>query len=281
MPPQNESAANPIRLVIADVDGTLVTQEKVLTQRAAQAVSRLREAGIQFTVTSGRPPRGMAMLIDPLKLTQPLAAFNGGVLIKPDLKTVVDQKFLPAGVPENVIAAIENHGLDVWLYTDIDWFVRDPNAPHVAREQWTVKFPPTVVKSFTGLVGRVAKIVGVSEDLARVAQCEKDVQQTGGMSISAARSQPYSLDVPHPQANKGEVVLSLSKLLNIPAERIATIGDMPNDVLMFKKSGVSIAMGNASPEVQASATYVTATNEDEGFAKALEKFVLTTRVAQA
>lgn len=279
MASKNEPSVKAIRMVIADVDGTLVTQEKVLTQRAAEAVSRLREAGIQFTVTSGRPPLGMAMLIDPLKLTQPLAAFNGGVLIKPDLKTVVDQKFLPLGVPEKVIVAIENHGLDVWLYTDTEWFVHDPNAPHVAREQWTVKFPPTVVKTFAGLLGRVAKIVGVSDDVERVAKCEKDVQQAGGSHISAARSQPYYLDVTHPQANKGEVVLSLSRLLNIPAAEIATLGDMPNDVLMFQKSGVSIAMGNASPEVQAAATYVTSTNEDEGFAKAIDKFILSTRAA--
>src|SRR5246500_4097688 len=280
MASKNGRAAQPIRMVIADVDGTLVTQEKELTKQAVQAVLRLHEAGIQFSVTSGRPPRGMAMLIDPLKITQPLAAFNGGVLIKPDLKTVVDQKFLPAGVPEKVIEAIENHGLDVWLYTDTEWFVRDANAPHVAREQWTVKFPPTVVKSFAGLLGRVAKIVGVSDDLERVAKCEKDVQQTGGTHISAARSQPYYLDVTHPQANKGEVVLSLSRLLNIPTEQIATIGDMPNDVLMFQKSGVSIAMGNASPEVQAAATYVTSTNEEEGFAKAMEEFVLNVRAAK-
>ena len=281
MASKNEAGAQPIRMVIADVDGTLVTQDKVLTKRAAEAVSRLHEAGILFTITSGRPPRGMAMLIDPLKLTQPLAAFNGGVLIQPDLKTVVDQKFLPPGVPETVIEAIENHGLDVWLYTDIDWFVRDPNAPHVAREQWTVKFPPTVVKTFAGLLGRVAKIVGVSDDLDRVAQCEKDVQQAGGSHISAARSQPYYLDVTHPQANKGEVVLSLSRLLNIPAAQTVTIGDMPNDVLMFKKSGVSIAMGNASPEVRAAATYVTSSNQEEGFANAIEKFVLNVRSAQA
>jgi Cof subfamily protein (haloacid dehalogenase superfamily) len=281
MASKNGKATQPIKMVIADVDGTLVTQEKILTKRAAEAVRRLHEAGIQFSITSGRPPRGMAMLIDPLKLTQPLAAFNGGVLIKPDLKTVVDQKFLPAGVPEKVIEAIENHGLDVWLYTDTEWFVRDPNAAHVAREQWTVKFPPTVVKTFAGLLGRVAKIVGVSDDLERVAKCEKDVQQAGGTHISAARSQPYYLDVTHPQANKGEVVLSISRLLNIPPAEIATMGDMPNDVLMFKKSGVSIAMGNASPEVQASATYVTSTNEDEGFANAIEKFVLSGRSANA
>jgi len=280
MASKNERPAQPLRMVIADVDGTLVTQEKALTKRAADAVLRLREAGIQFSVTSGRPPRGMAMLIDPLKLTQPLAAFNGGVLIKPDLTTVVDQKFLPAGVPEKVIEAIENHGLDVWLYTDTGWFVRDPNAAHVAREQWTVKFPPTVVKTFAGLLGRVAKIVGVSDDVDRVAKCEKDVQEAGGTHISAARSQPYYLDVTHPQANKGEVVLSISRLLNIPAAEIATIGDMPNDVLMFEKSGVSIAMGNASSEVQASATYVTSSNEEEGFANAIEKFVLNVRSAK-
>jgi Cof subfamily protein (haloacid dehalogenase superfamily) len=280
MASKNRKATHPIKMVIADVDGTLVTQEKMLTQRAAEAVGRLHEAGIQFSVTSGRPPRGMAMLLDPLRLTQPLAAFNGGVLIKPDLKTVVDQKFLPAGVPEKVIEAIENHGLDVWVYTDREWFVRDLNAAHVAREQWTVKFPPTVVKTFAGLLGRVAKIVGVGDDLDRVAKCEKDVQQAGGTHISAARSQPYYLDVTHPQANKGEVVLSISRLLNIPATEIATLGDMPNDVLMFKKSGVSIAMGNASPEVQASATYVTTSNEQEGFANAIEKFVLNTRAAK-
>jgi Cof subfamily protein (haloacid dehalogenase superfamily) len=281
MTSKNGQTVSPIRMVIADVDGTLVTQEKELTKRATDAVLRLQEAGIAFSVTSGRPPRGMAMLIDPLKLTQPLAAFNGGVLIKPDLATVVDQKFLPAGVPEKVIEAIENHGLDVWVYTDTGWFIRDPNAAHVAREQWTVKFPPSVVKTFTGLIGRVAKIVGVSDDHDRVAKCEKDVQQTGGTHISAARSQPYYLDVTHPQANKGGVVLAMSKLLNIPTKEIVTIGDMPNDVLMFEKSGASIAMGNASAEVQASATYVTSTNEEEGFANAIEKFVLNGHSAKA
>jgi hypothetical protein len=180
-----------------------------------------------------------------------------------------------------VIEAIEKHGLDVWLYTDTGWFVRDPKAAHVDREQWTVKFPPTVVKTFAEHLGRVAKVVGVSDDLAAVAKCEKDVQQAGGTHISAARSQPYYLDVTHPQANKGAVVSAMSRRLNIPAEEIATIGDMPNDVLMFKKSGVSIAMGNASREVQASATYVTTTNEEEGFARAIAEFVLNTQSARA
>jgi len=214
------------------------------------------------------------MLIDPLKMDEPLAAFNGGVIIQPDLKTVLRQNVLPPDVVKQVVQLILDHKLDVWIYTDTTWFVRDVNAPHVAREQWTVKFPPVVTKDLTSLVDNVAKIVGVSDDLDLVARCEKDVQQACGDHASAARSQPYYLDVTHPKANKGEVVLAMSDLLKIPPQQIATIGDMPNDVLMFVKSGLSIAMGNASAEVQKSATYVTTSSEDEGFANAMEKFVL-------
>ncbi|MCU1309109.1 MAG: hydrolase [Candidatus Angelobacter sp.] len=269
-----------VRLVIADVDGTLVTQEKVLTQRAIEAVDKMRRAGIALAVTSGRPPLGMKMLVEVLQHAEFIAGFNGGVIIRPDL-SVVSKKLLPAEAAEQAVQIIEQHKLDVWLYTEREWFIRDPQAPHVAREQWTVKFPPTITTSFDGLFGQVAKIVGVSDDYEAVARCEKDVQQACGTHVSAARSQPYYLDVTHPNANKGEVVTIASELLKISPEEIATIGDMPNDVLMFRKSGVSIAMGNANPEVQKSATFVTASNEEEGFAKAMEDFVLPEQIRAA
>ncbi len=265
-----------IRLVIADVDGTLVTQNKVLTPRAIEAVNRVRNAGIRFTITSGRPPLGMKMLIDALALTEPIAAFNGGVLVHPDF-SVMSQSFVTPDSAARVIEVIARHGLDCWLYTDRDWLVRDINAPHVAREQWTVKFAPIVVADFSSHLGRVAKIVGVSDDYAAVARCETGVQRECGNHVSAARSQPYYLDVTHPDANKGHMVIVLSQALSIPPEQIATIGDMPNDVLMFQKSGLSIAMGNASPEVQRQAQFVTASNEEEGFAGAMAAFVLGER----
>jgi Cof subfamily protein (haloacid dehalogenase superfamily) len=265
-----------IRLVIADVDGTLVTNDKLLTPRAIDAVKRLRDAGIAFSITSGRPPLGMKMLIAPLGLTEPIAAFNGGIFVHPDL-LVMAQSFVPVDIAARVIETIVRHGLDVWVYTDRDWLLRNTDAPHVAREQWTVKFPPTVVPDFTSHLDRVAKIVGISDDYAAVARCETDVQQDCGTHVSAARSQPYYLDVTHPDANKGHVVTVLSEALSIPPTQIATIGDMPNDVLMFEKSGLSIAMGNASPDVQRRARFVTTSNEEEGFANAIEACVLDER----
>jgi hypothetical protein len=130
----------------------------------------------------------------------------------------------------------------------------------VDREEWTVKFPPTVVSTFEDVFDRVVKIVGVSDDREVMTRCVTEVQQAWGRQVSAALSQPYYLDVTHPQANKGEVIAQLSALLAVPVAQIATIGDMPNDVLMFERSGVSIAMANASAEVQRAARYVTTSN---------------------
>jgi Cof subfamily protein (haloacid dehalogenase superfamily) len=264
----------PIAIVLADVDGTLVTQEKALTDRAMAAVNRLREAGIEFAITSGRPPRGMSMLVEPLALTTPIAAFNGGLIVRPDM-SVIEQKTISDRIVAPAIELLDGQGLDVWLYSGADWLVRDANAPHVDREKRTVAFDPKLVNGFDGVTD-VAKIVGVSDDHELVARTTDQVREKYGHPVSAAQSQPYYLDITHPQANKGEVVSYLSAHLGIPAEQFATIGDMPNDILMFARSGLSIAMGNAGPEVHRAARRVTASNEDEGFAKAIERFVLKT-----
>jgi len=267
-----------VRLVVADVDGALVTPDKVLTPRARAAVRKITSVGIAFTITSGRPPRGMKMLIDDLQLQDPITAFNGGLFVRPDL-SVIRENLLPRETVQPVIDILTKHKLDVWIYSDKDWFVPSRHGPHVDREEWTVKFAPIVVLNFEGLLDRVAKIVGVSDDLAAVALCEKHAQLEFGERVSAARSQPYYLDVTHPKANKGEAVSVLAEMLKVPTANIATIGDMPNDVFMFKRSGVSIAMGNASLEVQHAAKFVTSSNTEEGFALAMERFVLRAQVA--
>jgi Cof subfamily protein (haloacid dehalogenase superfamily) len=270
------SAQRDIRLLLADVDGTLVTQEKLLTEQAAAAAQELHDAGITLALTSGRPPRGMSMLIAPLKLQGAIAGFNGGVFVNPDL-SVIESHLIDAATAKETLALILDQKLDAWLYTETEWLIRDSKAPHVAREAWTVKFDARVVPSFTDAhLADAVKIVGVSDDLAAVAACEELAQQKLGKRASAARSQPYYLDVTSPQANKGEVVTMLARLQGIAPEQIATIGDMPNDVLMFRKSGFSIAMGNASDEVKAQASAVTDSNENEGFAKAVRKFILKT-----
>lgn len=264
-----------IRLVLSDVDGTLVRSDKSLSQRSIDAVRSLHDAGVHFAVTSGRPPRGMEMLVEPLALRTPLAAFNGGLVVQPDMD-VLEERTIPEAVVPRAIALLERFELSVWVYRGADWLVRDPAGPHVEREARTVQFEPTVVDAFGG-AGHVAKIVGVSDDLDAVAEAATTTRDELGDHVSAWRSQPYYLDVTHPEANKGAVVRFLSDRYEVAAEEIATIGDMPNDVLMFAHSGLSIAMGNADAEVQRAARRVTTTNDEDGFAHAVEVFILRER----
>ena len=266
-------ADEPIVAVLTDVDGTLITKEKVLTARTVDAVKRLRQRGVVFCVTSGRPPRGLRMFVEPLELTIAMAAFNGGVIVRPDL-SVIDQKPLPVDIPAQVIDSIRGHGLEAWVYTPTEWYVTDPHGTRVDRESSTVQFPPTVVPEYEALFHEVIKIVGVSMDYEAVARCEAALQAEFGGRVTALRSQPYYLDVTHPDANKGAIVRRLATYLNVSPRRIATVGDQLNDTVMFKESGLSIAMGNASPEVQQQATFVTTSFGEEGFANAVDRFIL-------
>ncbi len=262
-----------ISALISDVDGTLVTKDKVLTDRARSAVAALRDRGIAFAIISARPPRGMAMLAAPLGLTTPMAGFNGGAIVGPD-GSMIEHHFLSPEVARRAIDVIVTAGAQPWVFDAEQWMLRNPDAPYVDLEIHTVGFEPTVVADFAPRPAGIGKIVGVSQDFDLLARSEGQLRRTLGEEAFVARSQPYYLDVTHPEANKGAAVRVLSRILAIPTTEIAVIGDGANDVAMFAESALAIAMGNASPDVQGEADLVTDSNEDEGFAKAIERYLL-------
>src|SRR5688572_6227214 len=156
---------------------------KVLTPRARAVVRTITETGIAFTITSGRPPLGMKTLIDDLDLRDPVAAFNGGLVVRPDL-SIIREHLVTSQAARSVIDILTRHKLDVWVYGDNDWYVRSRHGPHVDREEWTVKFPPTVVSTYEGLLDRVVKIVGVSDDHKVMARSVAAVQRQFGQQVS-------------------------------------------------------------------------------------------------
>jgi Cof subfamily protein (haloacid dehalogenase superfamily) len=262
-----------IRLVLSDVDGTLVTSDKVLTEATVRAVERLNDAGIHFAITSGRPPRGLTMLIEPLNLSTPISAFNGGLIVDRDLKTLKELEIKDEYVGP-IIQVLTDHDLSVWVYQDTDWFVRDLSGPHVAHESRVCQFGPSQLENFDGVRGHIIKIVGVSDDPAVVAKGIAALAKELSDDVSASSSQSYYVDVTHRDANKGSVVDYLAKEFSIKRQEIAVIGDMSNDLLMFARAGVSFAVANAPDNVQDAATHMTTSNDDEGFANAMTEFVL-------
>jgi Cof subfamily protein (haloacid dehalogenase superfamily) len=263
-----------ICLVLSDIDGTLVTSDKVLTNQAIRAVDELREAGILFAIASSRPPRGLEMYVAPLQLATPLSAFNGGVVVTPAMH-VTDELLIDDDVIEPMLALLRAHDVTIWIYRGKEWYVLNANGPHVQHEADVCQFQPLVVANFDDVTTKVAKIVGVHDDAGTMKAAHDAISERFADRVSATNSQPYYLDITNPHANKGMVVDYLSKKFDIPTEEIATIGDAHNDVSMFERSGLSVAMGNAVADVQAAASQVTSSHDDEGFARAVQRFILS------
>jgi Cof subfamily protein (haloacid dehalogenase superfamily) len=258
-----------IALVVSDVDGTLLTKDKTLTEAAKAAVRRLHEAGVRFTITSSRPTIGMRFLIAPLAITLPVGAFNGSSIVDPQLKPI-EQHLIPEAAAKRSLEVLGEFGADSWLFTNDLWLTRRPDGEYVGHEKRAIKADPTIVEDFAPYLTRACKIVGASSDPALLQRCEAAMQQALGSKATAVRSQSYYLDVTPPGCDKGTFVQTMAKRLEISTEAVATIGDMQNDLPMFRTGGLSIAMGNATDDVKQLATYVTASNEDEGFAQAVD-----------
>ena len=258
-----------IALVVSDVDGTLLTKDKTLTDGALTAVRRLHEAGIGFTIVSSRPTIGMGFLVAPLAVTLPIGAFNGSSIVDPQLQPI-EQHVIPPAVARRSVDLLRERGVDIWLFTNDRWLTRNPDGEYNAHEKRAIKHDPTIVGDFTPYLDQACKIVGASSDAALLQRCEAEMQQMVGNDATAVRSQTYYLDVTPPGHDKGTFVEGIARRLGVALENVATIGDMQNDLPMFARSGVSFAMGNASDDVKARATHVTEANEHDGFARAMD-----------
>ena len=265
--------AKDIALVISDVDGTLVRDDKHLAPATIEAVRRLRAAGIGFSIASARPPAGLKGLVEALDLDLPMGAFNGASVVRPDL-SVIEEQVIPAAAAREALERLLAAKLDVWVFARGAWCLRDPDGPYTDLERRTLDAEPRVVADLGTLMDAASKIVGVSRDHGHLAACEGAIAAALDGRATVHRSQRYYLDVTPPHLDKGRFVAWMSEHLNIPPARIATFGDAGNDRPMFARSGFSVAMGNAEDSVKACASRVTDGNDADGFAQGVARFIL-------
>jgi len=260
-------------LFVSDVDGTLVTPDKRLTPAALEAVAELKAAAVPFTVISSRPPRGLRRIVDALAVELPFAAFNGGAIVGPDGGLVAAHR-LPASVAQAALQLAAAKGVAPWAFADDQWFVTQADGPRVAHERMTVSFDPVVVTDFSEVLDRIDKVVAPSDDMALLGEVERTLRLQLSAEANIERSQTYYVDVTHPLANKGHAVKALALHAGVAVENTVVIGDMTNDIAMFRVAGFSIAMGQAPQPVKAAAKAVTGPNTADGFAAAVRTLVL-------
>ena len=268
------------RLFVSDIDGTLVTPDKQLTPAALQAIADVKAAGIAFSVVSSRPPRGMAAVVEAVGPTAPYAAFNGGNVIDASGKLLLAHRLAPEAAG-SALRLMEQAGVKPWVFADDAWLLRDIHGPNVEREHRTVGFEPTVVAGFEAVLGRIDKIVAPSDDPALLDRVEADLRAALAAGANVERSQAYYIDITHPLANKGDAVRAIAAHVGADLARTIVIGDMTNDVAMFRVAGFAVAMGQGPEAVRAEAGGVTAANTADGFAKAVASLALPRFAAMA
>jgi Cof subfamily protein (haloacid dehalogenase superfamily) len=262
---------SPIALVISDIDGTLITSNHEVTEATKAAAAKLYERGIELSLASSRPPRSIVPLADALNLRGPFAAFNGALVVKRNGEVLARSVLSPETIA-GVKAIADHFGIGVWLYDELDWWAPWRDA-FVDREEHTSGFSPRI-EGYAERITRNANKLTVVGKPVLVAQAEQRVLNEFGNQVSASKSKPRFLDVTSHGIHKGTVVVRLAELLNIRTERVAVIGDGPNDVEMFRQAGISIAMGQGVDEVKGAANYLTTSNDDEGWARGIEQYVL-------
>ena len=273
----SDATIQPIRFVLSDVDGTLLHPDHSLSQRTADAIRAMREAGVLFSLASGRPPKAMRHLIETFGIDVPVAGFNGGTLVNPDGSILVAHH-LPAEAALITLALFSAEpDVEVWVFADGDWLRRDPPGPMVQREADGLGYGPVVVESFEPYLDRVDKIVAASNNTQLLVELEAQLQPKVQGLAQVSRSQPVYLDVTAMLANQGEALKTLAEHLGVPFAQTAAIGDGGNDPAMFHVAGLSIAMGQAEETVKRQANVVTGSNVEDGAAEAFERFILAAR----
>lgn len=273
----SDATIHPIRFVLSDMDGTLLRPDHTPSQRTIDTVRALRDAGVFFSLASGRPPKAMMQLVEAFGIDVPVAGFNGGTLVNPD-GSILLAHHLPAEAALVALALFSAEpDVEVWLFADGDWLRRDPPGPMVAREAAGLGYGPIVVDSFEPYLDRVDKIVAASHNAALLKALEAQLQPKVEGLAHVSRSQPVYLDVTAMLANKGDALKALAAHLGVPLEQTLAIGDGGNDPAMFHVAGFSIAMGQAEEVVKRQASVVTGSNVEDGAAQAIERFILAAK----
>lgn len=262
-----------IRLVISDVDGTLVRKDKSLSPHVITAVRRLQDAGVAFTLISARPMSGVMPLIAPLGIDIPVAAINGGIIFRPDGSTIAEHRVDPQ-VTRGVFALADDVAVDRWVFAGNRWYASSLDGIHVEHERVASNQEPILRQDFADLHDRADKVTFVSDDAPLLREFARRAIAEFGAGATIGQSQTYYLDVTNARANKGDGVAALAGMLGVDLAEVAVFGDMDNDIAMFARAGVSVAMGQAPDGVKAAADHVSASNDQDGVAHAIENFVL-------
>ncbi len=259
-------------LVAVDVDGTLLNSKGQISDSAAEAFAEARLCGVRLTLVTGRAKVSLLQILAALQLDQPYIAAQGAYVADPISGEVIDHQTLSYEDTAAIVCIARELDASVF-YEDPDRIYGEmkPRHAHLVHGDETVALVlvDDLLRETPGPPPKIA-VLGEPELLHEV---ERRIR-AHNPSLHAAYPFPTALDISRPGVTKGRALRRLAEYLGIPMSRVVTIGDQDNDLTMFEVAGLSIAMGNAPPKVQAAADVIAPTNDEGGVAWALREIVL-------
>lgn len=252
-------------LVAVDIDGTVLTSRHEVTDAVAEAVAHVRARGVTVLPVTSRYPRALWPILVRLGLVEPVefVASQGGLTgayTRDGRLRVVERRSIPVDLAWAAAREALRAGLAVSWYTSEDWFVSEVDD-EVAREAEVVGFDPVVVD--------VLDLAAAPDKLLLIGQDAEALAALMPAGLCAQTSNPTYLEITGDGVDKGSALRAYCDRHGIPPASVVAFGDGMNDLLMFGVAGTSVAPANARPEVLAAATFVTASNDEDGVARAL------------
>jgi Cof subfamily protein (haloacid dehalogenase superfamily) len=264
-----------IRLVATDLDDTLLRDDWTLSERVVQAIRKAREKGVHITFATGRMPASTRPYVKQLGIDVPIITYNGAMIQEALSGEVLYRRVIPVETAREVVSWLLAQELHLHVYREDKVFAHTMND--WSRDYARATRVPVEEANLLELLDQekdgVEKILFFGENKDLEAWGERILERYRG-KVHTTRSKPHFLELIHPEVNKGVALTALAKRLGINREDVMAIGDNLNDIDMIRYAGLGVAIGNARKEVKEAADVITASNQEDGVAQAIEKYIL-------
>lgn len=267
------------KMIVLDLDGTLTNRDKVITPRTKQSLMEAQKRGIKVVLASGRPTYGVVPLAQELELENYggyILSFNGGMITDCCTRKVILKQELPVEANRRIVELAKKEQVDILTYQDMQILTNNPENRYAKLESRINHLKLKQVDNLEEYLDFPVPKFLMLDDGDYLALVEARVKAALGKNFSVYRSDPFFLEILPRNIDKAQSLAQLLKLLGMEREEMIACGDGYNDLSMIEFAGLGVAMENAVRPVRSSADYVTFSNNDDGVAHVVEKFLLYT-----
>lgn len=263
-------------VIVLDLDGTLTNSKKEITPRTKEALFRIQEEGVRVVLASGRPTPGVMPLARELRLEEYggyILSYNGARIINVATEKLIYNAAIPKELIPEIYEASKEFATGIITYTKDKIVVGSKLDEYIAIEQGINKIPYWIPEDFVGTITFPVNKFLLTGDGKRMEVVVTELQKRFGEKLNIFRSEPFFIEIMPPNIDKAYSLSKLLEHLHYSRKQMICCGDGFNDISMLRYAGLGVAMANAQPEVKAVADYITLSNEEDGVAAVIEKFI--------